>query len=84
MKKKYVDRNRKEVVEYKMRDKVLLSINNLTWQIRNKETKKLIEKIIELYKIKKIISENTVELKLLASMEIHLVVDMSRIVLYQE
>ena len=67
-----------------MRDKVLLSINNLTWQIRNKETKKLIEKIIELYKIKKIISENTVELKLLASMEIHLVVDMSRIVLYQE
>ena len=84
MKKKYVDRNRKEVVEYKMRDKVLLSINNLTWQIRNKETKKLIEKIIELYKIKKIISENAVELKLLASMEIHLVVDMSRIVLYQE
>ena len=67
-----------------MRDKVLLSINNLTWQIRNKETKKLIEKIIELYKIKKIISENTVELKLLASTEIHLVVDMSRIVLYQE
>ena len=67
-----------------MRDKVLLSINNLTWQIRNKETKKLIEKIIELYKIKKIISENAVELKLLASMEIHLVVDMSRIVLYQE
>ena len=55
--KKYVDRNRKEAVEYKVGDKVLLSTKNLMWQIRNRETKKLIEKFVGLYKIKKIISE---------------------------
>ena len=62
----------------------MLSTKNLTWQMRNKETRKLTKKIVELYKIKKIISENVLELELLASMEIHLVVNMSRIVLYQE
>ena len=82
--KKYVDRNRKEVVEYKVGDKVLLSTKDLMWQMRNSETKKLTEKFVELYKIKKIISENAVELELLVSMKIHLVVNMSRIVLYQE
>ena len=34
--------------------------------------------------IKKIISENVVKLKLLVSMKIHLIVNTSRIVLYQE
>ena len=29
--KKYVDRNRKEVVEYKVGDKILLSMKDLTW-----------------------------------------------------
>ena len=42
------------------------------------------EKFVRLYKIKKIISENVVELKLLASMKIHLMVNISGIVLYQE
>ena len=36
------------------------------------------------YKIKKIILENIVELKLLALMKIYLVVNVSRIVIYQE
>jgi len=53
--KKYTDRNRKEAVEYKVGDRVLLSTKDLTWQIRNKETKKLIKKFVEPYKIKKII-----------------------------
>jgi len=44
----------------------------------------LIKKFVELYKIKKIISENVVELELLALMKIHPVVNMSRIALYQE
>ena len=61
----------------------MLSIKNLTWQVRNRETK-LIEKFVESYKIKKIISENTVELELLELIKIHLVVNISRIVLYQE
>ena len=52
------------------------------WQIRNREIKKLTEKFMRLYKIKKIISENVVELELLISMKIHSVVNMSRIALY--
>ena len=39
--KKYADRNRKETIEYKVGDKVLLSTKDLMWQIRNKEMKKL-------------------------------------------
>ena len=45
----YANRNRKEVVKYKMGDRMLLSM------------KKLIEKFVEPYKIKKIISENIVD-----------------------
>ena len=82
--KKYVDKNKKKVVEYKVRDRVLLSTKNLTQQIRNRETKKLIEKFIRLYKIKKMILENIVELELMVSIKIHLVVNMSRIVIYQK
>jgi len=58
-----------------------LSIKDLVWQIKNRETKK---KFVELNIIKKIISENIVELRLLVSMKIHLIVNVSRIVLYQE
>jgi len=46
--------------------------------------KKLTEKFVKPYNIKKIISENTVELELLVLIKIHSVVNMSRIVLYQE
>jgi len=66
-----------------VRDKVL-STKDLTWQMRNRETKKLIKKFVKLYKIKKIISENIVELELLALMKIYLVVNVSRIAMYQE
>jgi len=52
--------------------------------MRNREMKKLMEKFVELYKIKKIILENTVEFELLALIKIHLVVNMSRIALYQK
>jgi len=62
----------------------LLSTKNLVWQMRNRKMKKLIKKFVRSYKIKKIISENTVELELLISMKIHLVVNVSRIVLYQK
>ena len=58
------------MVEYKIGDRVLLSMKNLISQMRNRETKKLIEKFMESYKIKKIILENTVELELLVLMKI--------------
>ena len=82
--KRYADRNRKKTVEYKVEDRILLSTKNLVWQMRNRKMKKLIKKFVRSYKIKKIISENTVELELLISMKIHLVVNLSRIVLYQK
>ena len=52
--------------------------------MKNREIKKLTENFMELYKIKKIILENIVKLELLVSIKIYLVVDMSRIALYQE
>jgi len=52
--------------------------------MRDRQMKKLIENFLGPYKIKKIISENTVELELLVSMKIHLVVNISRIAMYQE
>jgi len=82
--KKYVDRNKKQVVEYKVGDRVLLSMKDLMWQMRNRETKKLIEKFVGPYRIRKIILENVVELDLPVLMKIHLVVNISRIATYQE
>jgi len=65
-------------------DRISLSTRDLTLQIKNREIKKLIEKLIRPYKIKKFILENVVELELLASMKIHLMVNVSRITIYQE
>jgi len=47
-------------------------------------TKKLMEKFIGPYVVKKIVLENVVKLELLASLRIHLVVNMRRIVKYRE
>ena len=46
--------------------------------------KKLMEKFIGPYVVRKIVSENAVELELLASLRIHLVVNVRRIVKYRE
>jgi len=79
----YIDKNKKVVVEYKVGDRLLLSTKNLTWQMRNRMTKKL-KKFIRPYKIKKIISENVVELELPVLMKIHPVINVSRITMYQK
>ena len=44
--KKYINRNRKEIVEYKIGDKVLLSMKKLVWQTRGRRTKKLVERFV--------------------------------------
>ena len=80
----YIDRNKKKAREYKVGDGVLLSMKDLVWKMRNRKTKKLTEKFVGSYKIKKIISENTVEWEFLVSMKIYPVVNVSRIALYQE
>jgi len=60
----------------------MLSTKDLKYQIIEKRTEKLMERFVESYKIKKIVSTNAVELKLLATIKIHPVVNVSRIQRY--
>ena len=80
--KKYVDRKRTEVDEYKVGDLVMLSTKDLKYQMIKKRIEKLIERFVEPYKIKKIVSTNAVELELPATIKIYPVVNISRIQRY--
>jgi len=68
--KKYVDRKRTEVDEYKVGDLVMLSTKDLKYQIMERRTEKLTERFVSPYKIKKIISSNAVELELPSTVKI--------------
>ena len=63
---------------------MLISMKNFTEQMIKRLTKKLIEKYIRPYMAKKIVLENAVELELLKELRVHLVVNVSRIVLYKK
>jgi len=76
--KKYADRKQAEVDDHKVEDLVMLSTKDLKYQIVERRTEKLIEKFVGPYKIKKIISPNTVELELPSTVKIHPVVNVSR------
>jgi len=80
--KKYANRKRAEVDEYKVGDLVILSTKDLKYQMMGRRTEKLTERFVGPYKIKKIISSNTVELELPSIVKIHLVVNISRIQRY--
>jgi len=82
--KKQVNRNRKEVEEYRVGDKVLISTKDFSIELMKRVTKKLTEKFIGPYMIRKIVSENVVELELLVLLRIYLVVNVRRIVKYRE
>jgi len=77
--KKYVDRKRGEVDDYKVGDLVMLSTKDLKYQMVGRRTEKLTERFVGPYKIKKIILLNAVELELPSTVKIHLVVNVSRI-----
>jgi len=77
--KKYADRKRGEVDDYKIGDLVMLSNKDLKYKMVGRRTEKLIERFVGPYKVKKIVLSNTVELKLPSTVRIHLVVDVSRI-----
>jgi len=77
--KKYTDRKRAEVDEYKVGDLVMLSTKDLKYQMVGRRTEKLTERLVGPYKIKKIVSLNAVELELPNTIKIHLVVNVSRI-----
>jgi len=80
--KKYIDRKKEEVDNYKVGDLVMLSTKDLKYQIVGKRTEKLTERFVGPYKVKKIISSNAVELELPSTIKIHLVVNVSRIYRY--
>jgi len=69
--RKYVDRHRSEAVEYKVGDLVLLRTKDLKWQMIGRRSKKLTERFVRSYKVKAIISNNTVELELPTTVKIH-------------
>jgi len=77
--KRYIDRKRTEVDEYRVEDLVMLSTKDLKYQMVSRKIEKLMEKFIGPYKIKKVISLNTVELELPSTVKIHLVVNINRV-----
>jgi len=77
--KKYVDRKRGEVDNYKVEDLVMLSTKDLKYQMIGRRTEKLTERFVGPYKIKKIMLSNAVELELPSTIKTHPVVNISRI-----
>jgi len=77
--KKYADRKRVEVNDYKVGDLVMLSTKDLKYQMVRRRTDKLTERFVGPYKMKKVVSSNAVELELPSTVKIHPVVNVSRI-----
>ena len=58
--KRQADKKRKEIEEWKKRDKVMLSTKDLVFKER--PVRKLVERFVRLYKIEKVVSTSTVKL----------------------
>ena len=82
--KRQADRNRKEAEEYRVSDKVLISTKDFSAELMKRVTKKLTEKFIGPYVVRKIVLENAVELELPVSLRVHPVVNVRRLVKYRE
>jgi len=80
--KKYANRKRGEVNEYKVEDLVVLNTKDLKYQMARRRTEKLTERFVGPYKIKKIVSTNVVKLELPSTIRIHPMVNISRICRY--
>ena len=80
--KKYADRRRSEVDEYKVGDLVMLSTKDLKYQIVRRRTEKLTERFVGPYKVQKIVSLNVVKLELPSTVKIYPVVNVSKIQYY--
>ena len=80
--KKYADRKRSDIEEYKVGDLVMLSTKDLKYQMVGRRTEKLTERFVGPFKVKKIVSINAIELELPSTVRIHPVVNVSRIQQY--
>jgi len=81
--RKYADRKRREGIEFKAGDLVLLSTKELKWHMKSRRLEKLTEQFVGPYKVKNIISANAVELQLPSTVHIHPVVNVSKLQLYK-
>ena len=81
--KRYADRDRGEVEEYKVGDWMLLSTKDLKYQMVGRRTDKFTERFVGPYKVKAIISSNAIELDLPSTVRIHPVVNVSRVRQYK-
>jgi len=77
--KKFVNRRQREEEEYRVGNLVLLSTKDLKWQMKGRRSEKLIECFVGPYKVKEIVSSNTIELELPKSIRIYPVVNVSRV-----
>jgi len=77
--KKFTNKKQKEGEEYKVGDLVLLSTKDLKWQMKGRRSKKLTKHFMGSYKVKEIVSSNTIESELSKSIKIHPVVNISRV-----
>jgi len=82
--KRQADRSKKEAEKYRVSDKVLISMKDFSIELMKRATKKLMEKFIGPYVVRKIVSGNAVELELPVLLRIHPVVNVRRIVKYKE
>jgi len=77
--KKYANKKRSDVDEYRVGDLVMLSTKDLKYQMVGRRTGKLTERFVGPYRVKKIVSSNAIELELLSTVKIHPVVNVSRV-----
>jgi len=77
--KKFVNRRQREEEEYRVGNLVLLSTKDLKWQIKGRRSEKLTEHFVGPYKVKEIVSSNTIELELPKFIRIYPVVNISRV-----
>ena len=77
--KKFANRRQREEEEYRVENLVLLSMKDLKWQMKGRRSEKLTECFVGPYKVKGIVSSNTIKLELPKSIRIHPVVNISRV-----
>jgi len=82
--RKYADRKRSNVEEYRVGDWVLLSTKDLKYQMKERQSEKLMERFVGPYQVKRIILTNTIELDLPSTVKIHPVVNISRVCRYKD
>ena len=82
--RKYADRKRSEVEEYRVENWVLLSMKDLKYQMKGRQSEKLTEQFVGPYQVKGIILTNAIELELPSTIKIHPVVNISRVQRYKD